>query len=1440
MIRIYSIFIIFIVFIYSQLTFAESNIPNFYFDQISIGNNSCLMSHNGCSISIEKPLKDVNGKIINYIPVEFKSQPLIFVMPTIDYGSGDFIGRDAPATLRITSISRSSDGGYKFTVKQDIANYNHEFLNLDGNNSSFYWYYWDKYQDIIRNNINSENEIKSEKIKKSKKNEKFKSLESKHIASENKLWENVPFSLYVKPMPLITYFAIEPGTIDLAGKGKIIAGTISLTKFIDSRTSLYKGGVLNKNKLNNLIDSQLLKTISNDGFSSNMGIIINEQPNNSNRWVTPYSIIYNGNTYIGLDGSEVNTNSNIKAINVAYLQAEGKGVFKGLNFILGRGDTKNTLQNNLVFPDSVTKPVEEECNAYMDIDNTSFDFSDLVNKPLMFLASKNSRKGSNGGWLRLCNRTHSGQSLQVSFVNDEDLNERNVRSIERKHHDESVGFMAFQRQVSETTCSLFPGPIQTWQGNTSGTLKIEPKIIIKGVPFTHGEKRIGFDHIYYGSNPTYKACNGYICEPEGPLANKINLGDFPTNDDGNLNNQGNVNKLHNKKIYFFNMINLNNKRIIFPNGSIVHAKNLSMVSSSLRSESNNPDDLIIYIHDKPSSGHAWSEINNGSTITALIYSEREIDISNGNVEGCSNYETCPEVSRINGAVTAKAINAHGNYKMIGVEINGQSSCFASTPNYTLTLSPDITSTLCDSKKITFNVNSTNSDTYNGTASFTLTSISSGEWSTTKDFTSGVTKFNSGSNTYKNKIDIKNNNATIWLRSDGVTTVNINASVENNTVTATGQYQFSMTDDVYFSMTNKQENIIAGKTFNTVLTAKICGLGNKAKTLTQYTGDKNLTLKTDYIQPTTPAFDALDDGKTTTPIKVEVITGETGGATDHLNIKFDKGVSSPLTLQYREAGAIQWQITDPDFTFSKKIIPTSLSAKITSTKIVKINGVLDINSRPWTFAICPLTFNGKNEYRNASGTSTGGEAYTAAGHSFDVLLKPLVWQKDLTRVLDVSNQDYCSASVTKNFLVTGSPALGEGVISQYSIHSPVNGDKGIFHLGQITKEPTLNGLLVKGNTWSEVGSLWLQVGLNNYLGMNIDQSKRHIGRFFPAYFGLTHNQLTPAMTSFTYMGQPFPVHWTVNAFNQQGKALDNYDQFAETLTAKFGFVVKNNNGGDDQRLLLQDPIPEKWSHNTENSHSYINYQSNVTYARKGFLSTPLITLPDGPDELWQLWLNLLNPKDNRPSDSPRLLTSELCSSKNGCTNPTVQKVMSLRIGNTNPMRYGRMALQDAAGDIGKPLTIPLRVEYWNGAEFVTNSDDSASTFDGANYCRQILIQEPVPHTPNNPTTSGAGTVNLGQPLHRQLMANPDGDFKQQIRFWQRLSILTKPTQIAKTPKIKCENSTLNQPWLSYNWRGLGDEDPSATVTFGVYHGNNRIIYRGEANDNGLSIPYQNYQ
>lgn len=1333
---------------------------------------------------------------------------LIFLMPS--YANDHW--NDAPSTLRVISIKNGSNGNAR--IRQYFAPYNHKALTL-----------------VSPGLCNGKN-----------------------------------WCLTKQPMKNISYFVIENGAdINLGSKGRIIARSVTTNKYIRYKQSVSSSnsnyistnslvGTNNLNEYGVIAESQQVNSINNqlppNGIFENQIIkkysfdflgFFNKYYNYTNYWYTPLVDKEKNGFYLSLDQGETVINKDYNGYynkdyqKVGYLLVKGSGQYKGLLFSLGTDETPNTLGNNKKYKGfgNVTVPPQRQCDDLVSVPNSN----KFKNKPLI-IASKNSRNGSDGGIFRLCKLestdTKSGlNKIKVSFVTDEDLNEPRRGDedeacggqdcIERRHANESYGFMAFQQAVDSETCELFPGPAQSWNSIDS-ELEGSHNISIIGAPVINGQYHLGFSEIENSSGGVNKFCNGKECfSAQGYsslYANKLTLDSWPGIDDGYFTL---LSIKPSKKEYWFKTLSLTRNEIAkFPNGSVIHTQDFSVgTNSTLSSQSNNPDDLIIYVHgEKGPWNRDFIDIVKGAQVHALIYSERELKMSYGN--------NINEITRLVGAITAPDIEMVGSYlnPNLKSEIIGQSACFESTPSYTLTLSPDITSTLCDSKKITFNVNSTNSDTYNGIASFTLTSTSSGEWSTTEDFTSGVTQFNSGSHTYK--INIKNNHTAIWLRSDGVATVNINASIENNTVTATGEYKFSMADDVYFSMTNKQENIIAGKTFNTVITAKICGVGNKAKTLTQYTGNKYLTLKTDYIHPITPAVDTSDDGKITTPIKVEVITGETGGATDHLNIKFDKGVSSPLTLQYREAGVIQWQVTDPDFTFSKKLISTASDVKKISTQSLNVNGVLDINSRPWTFAICPLTFNGKNEYRLANGTSKGGEAYTAAGHSFDVLLKPLVWQKDITGVLDVSNQDYCSASVTKNFLVAGSPALGDGVISQYSIHSPDNGNKGVFHLGQITKEPTLNGLLVKGNTWSEVGSLWLQVGLNNYLGMNIDPSKRHIGRFFPAYLALDADNtfvLPPLNQQFTYMNQPFSAGFRIFAFNKQNLKVKNYYLFDDGLKSEMQLMVMAN--GKDlisryQPLLIKDnaKIWKASSNNKKDAYSVFNYaaEGNAKFLRHYIDGLSTTSKEDGPYPDWQLRV--------KQTSTPDGVTWQ-------------DKSESELIG-TNDLRYGRMALQDAAGDIGKSLTIPLRVEYWNGAEFVTNSDDSASKFDGANYCRQILIQEPVPHIANDPTTSGTGTVTTGQPLLNQLTANPDGDFKQQIRFWQQLSVLTKPTQITDTPQIKCVNSTSNQPWLSYNWRGLGDEDPSATVTFGVYHGNNRIIYRGETNAKDQSIPYQNYQ
>ena len=57
--------------------------------------------------------------------------------------------------------------------------------------------------------------------------------------------------------------------------------------------------------------------------------------------------------------------------------------------------------------------------------------------------------------------------------------------------------------------------------------------------------------------------------------------------------------------------------------------------------------------------------------------------------------------------------------------------------------------------------------------------------------------------------------------------------------------------------------------------------------------------------------------------------------------------------------------------------------------------------------------------------------------------------------------------------------------------------------------------------------------------------------------------------------------------------------------------------------------------------------------------------------------------------------------------------------------------------------------------------------------------------------------------------------------------SKPSKKTGENDVSCSTDYEDQPWLQYNWRQLGDEDPSTVVTFGIYRGNDRVIYRGES-------------
>ncbi|MCG3862832.1 MULTISPECIES: DUF6701 domain-containing protein [unclassified Photobacterium] len=979
-------------------------------------------------------------------------------------------------------------------------------------------------------------------------------------------------------------------------------------------------------------------------------------------------------------------------------------------------------------------------------------------------------------------------------------------------------------QAEMNVCKYFPGTAQSWNKDKS-EFHGNHRILVSGSPIINNKHYLGFSSVLQDNNPSAenKFCDGNICYPASEnshlYAKEKDFSDmqsWPLDGDhwGNYIPDAGVIKPTQRR-YAFNTFDLTKQEVIVPNGTVIYTKRFNMAANSyLSAESGKPDDLIIYVDGDSESPTDITSLSKGSTLKGLLYSKAKVDMSNGLGEG--------EITQVYGSVTAPDLIMNGSSSTIKTIIHGQSKCFEPPkPIYELAITLAKQSpTLCDEQIVTFNVTP---DIEKADIAVFLSMVSGGQYSV-----DGKTFIDIPTDTIS--LPVQNNKAQLWLRSNDAGNVTINAHLSSDeSVKANSNYDVLPADKLYLVASTVNDHIVAGKPFDVDVEVKQCSADFTQKTATHFNGNVT-SVSTDYIQPKSGNVKAEWDNS---PVKI------TNG----------KGEKS-LKLHYSDAGKIQLKVNANGVFEDKK----GNKQDITLTS----NG-LDLYFRPWTFAVCPLTLYSKDKIRTADGTASGGEKFTQAGAPFDVLLKPLVWVESLDKP-KVNNeynmfaQEYCEASVTENFLANDAPSIDNLKVSA-TLDSPKNGVLGDFYSGDNqVKNTILKGIVIQHNHWDDVGSINYHVRLDNYMGfddMDVDPSYCRIGRFYPAYFQLENNSVTPAINGFTYMNQPFGVSFNIGAYNNNGKIVTNYNGFARTLQNTFiPEVVYGNAITSEKDNRLKEVIVPLWSKIFGDS---IKFSSDtVKFIRKkdvDFIPKEegerTASEPDGPYKNWQLFLRI---KPLPTSDN--LENPEVVDWKD---NTNIQLV------GTNDLRYGRMVLDDASGDLNQTLTIPLRVEYWNGSEFVTNTDDSISRFDGANYCYQVIqaVVKPNISTPVKPpyTDGEEHTVFWGRSSSGELLAHPINSLnkneiiRQKIRFWQRLSKNTTPNgavsrveNILTDKSIVCprETNTSNQPWLSYNWRDFGDEDPSATVTFGVYHGNDRIIYRDEVNKDNKPIPYVDYQ
>jgi hypothetical protein len=503
-------------------------------------------------------------------------------------------------------------------------------------------------------------------------------------------------------------------------------------------------------------------------------------------------------------------------------------------------------------------------------------------------------------------------------------------------------------------------------------------------------------------------------------------------------------------------------------------------------------------------------------------------------------------------------------------------------------------------------------------------------------------------------------------------------------------------------------------------------------------------------------------------------------------EFKNGLSNARLTTY-ESGSFNIQLSD---TFD-----CTGFAKCPENGYSEVTGQFLVQSRPWTFAICP---NGKNAILPA-GTSNDGAGFVAASELFSLFAKPIVWQPGGSLSAPINTTSYCSDSirVTSNFMASDSPSASIQLSSAQ--HTPTQNAasqtvllEGLMGLNKLHNQNSGLGYVFDQLYWNEVGSLTIKVDVAD---SNINQGYRHVGRFYPKHFKvIDQNWEYPSGQSFVYMNQPLTsVSYSVVALNANKSDVTNYAYFAPEKQQNFTLGELSSY---TDRFVPPSPTQVQWSNLASRSigtflikSSAAKYDcSNSACWDKDDIGG---SYPDGPFNIGshasisKIGLTYMNQVDNFEFfDDSHILA----------TQPDV--------------RFGRLKFRDVGGPQGQQIKVPLDVEYWENGRFTTNFSDSQTGFNSTHSRSNTLWPS---GTISTASLSGDGNLVVGRTL--QVFASQTVPAREQVKFYLDLA-----------------DGANSIPWLRYNWDSstTGEEDPPVIVTFGINRGNDRVIYRGEPN------------
>lgn len=420
---------------------------------------------------------------------------------------------------------------------------------------------------------------------------------------------------------------------------------------------------------------------------------------------------------------------------------------------------------------------------------------------------------------------------------------------------------------------------------------------------------------------------------------------------------------------------------------------------------------------------------------------------------------------------------------------------------------------------------------------------------------------------------------------------------------------------------------------------------------------------------------------------------------------------------------------------------------------------------------------------AATTVADGNAFVAAGEEFEISVSSI----------------NASGDITPNF---GRETPAEGVSLESALVAPATGDdpllSGVFgDFGRdCNNDPATGGMACGQFKWPEVGIISITPSLTSGLYLNFEDVEgnavSHVGRFIPDRFNVTvteNGEIEPfceSSTAFAYTGQTF--NWqsgtepwlTVEALNADGAVTRNYTLGDFKRLSADGFVRTPGAADESSVDANGNPFPVTTNLDTPTLTTIDRGRMQYLFASSDEIvydKTPQTkVVPFEP--AYRIELTELEDADGVSS---------------------LQVPLDVVPNLDFELRYGRLQMENVYGPETSNLAMPFRVEHYTNAGFVQNTADSCWRYNtGDAALDQSGLSGGTTSVLAVSDTLVGGTQEAGKEI---ILAAPGEGSRGDVQVGFPVPV-----------------------WLTGDYDNDGVlENPSALATFGVYRGNDRIIY-----------------